>query len=142
MRAAARVFLDHPVFGVGAGHFQPFYSVDYQRKAAGPAPGEPTPLYAHSLYLQLGAELGVLGLAAFLAIFVHQLRELARARRRWMDARPDLADVATALALGIVGYLSASLFLHLGFQRYLWLLVGLASAALYVMRDAERAEAR
>jgi putative inorganic carbon (hco3(-)) transporter len=141
MSAAAHVFLDHPLLGVGAGQFQPFYSVEYQRRGAWATSGEPRPYYAHSLYLQLGAELGLVGLAAFLAIFAHQLRELARARRRWAAERPDLAELATGLAFCLLAYLLAATFLHLGFQRYLWLLAALAGSAVHLLRCAEPAEA-
>ena len=96
---------------------------------------------AHSLYAEMSAELGSLGMLTFLAIFVVLLRQLARLRRRFSATRTDLADLATAFLLTLVSYLGTSVFLHLSFQRYLWLLIALASAAVHVLRSAER-EAR
>lgn len=138
MTAAARVFADHPLLGVGAGQFQPHYSAEYQLNDPRFRFRDVRPYHAHSLYLQLAAELGALGLTAFLAIFAFQLRELERARRRWMTEAPWQTDVTVALSLSILGYLGTSLFLHFGAQRYLWMFVALASAALHVLRAAER----
>jgi putative inorganic carbon (HCO3(-)) transporter len=142
MTSAARVFLDHPMLGVGAGQFQPFYSVEYQQNDPRFRFREPRPYMAHSLYLQLGAELGVVGLVAFLSIFGFQLRELDRARRRWSETRPEVAQLATAVAFSILAYLGAAVFLHMGFERYLWLVVALAGSTLQIVQDATRAEAR
>ena len=135
MVAAARVFADHPVLGVGAGHFQPHYSAEYQQNDPRFRFREARSYHAHSLYIQLGAELGVIGLVAFLAIFAVQLRALDRERRRWAAVSPERAHLATAFFLSVLGYLGTSAFLHLGFQRYLWLLVALASAALHLLRN-------
>ena len=136
MLAAANVFMDHPVLGVGAGQFKPFYSARYQEKDPRHAFREAQDFYAHSLYLQLAAELGVVGLAVFLAIFAVLLRDLDRARRRWRVSHPESAELATALLFAILGYLGTSVFLHIGFQRYLWLLAALAGAALHLLRGA------
>lgn len=142
MRAAAHAALDHPLLGVGAGQFKPFHSREYQLEDVTSPFRYVKDWYAHSLYLELAAELGVVGLAAFLLVFVRLLRALDRARRRWRISRPDVAHVATGLELCILGYLGTSAFLHLGFQRYLWLLTALAGAALHVFRAIEAAESR
>ncbi|HEX6630969.1 MAG TPA: hypothetical protein VF048_07755, partial [Gemmatimonadaceae bacterium] len=76
----------------------------------------------------------------FFAIFALLLRRLNRARRRWQAARPELADLAAAFAFSLLAFLVTSAFLHLSYQRYLWLLVALTSVALNVLQAAERPE--
>ncbi len=44
------------------------------------------------------------------------------------DGLNEAAAVAKALELAVIGYLVSSLFLHGHFQRYLWLMFGLAAA--------------
>jgi hypothetical protein len=141
MFAAAQVFLDHPVIGVGPGQYRAAYSYEYQqRNSRFEYIPKPEGSYAHSLYLELAAEGGVVGLVVFLSIFRVLLRQLVGVRRRWQGSRPELADLATAFALALTAYLGTAVFLHLAIQRYLWLLAALASAALNVARSAERSE--
>jgi O-antigen ligase len=84
---------------------------------------------AHSLYLDIAANHGLLGLITFFAIFAITLRDLARARRRWQRNRPALAAICTGYFLALIAYLATGLFLHLSYARYLWLMLGLAAAA-------------
>lgn len=130
-RAAWEMFLDHPVLGVGAGN----YTVHYDRYAdrVGSAAREyddPSEAhYPHNLYLEIGAETGLPGLLVFGAAICVAFVYLHRARR-WALERDDssTAVLAHGVALGLVGYLISSLFLHGQFQRYLWLLLALAAA--------------
>lgn len=130
-RVAWEMFLDHPVLGVGAGNYAtrfPPYSARLG-SAAREYDDPSEPQYPHNLYLEIGAETGLVGLGAFGVTVLVVLGVLARARRRFLDVGDEgLADLSAALALGVVGYLASSLFLHGHFLRYLWLLFGLAVA--------------
>jgi O-antigen ligase len=131
---ALRVFADHPILGVGPGQFSNYYrayadeigvSVKAQNREA------------HNLYLGIAAETGVLGLAAFLGAVVATFVQLARARTRaLLAARPELAAMAAAFMLALVGYLASGLFLHLSYARYYWLMLALAGAAGTVILQA------
>lgn len=134
MLAALRVFLDHPLIGVGPGQYLPFYSVDYQQSSVTRFRNLRNNRRAHILYFELAAETGFLGFTAFMLIVLVLLLQLWRARRRWAHVRPEFADLATAFWLSIVAYLGTALFLHLSYQRYYWFLIALAAAALQVMR--------
>jgi putative inorganic carbon (hco3(-)) transporter len=135
MLAALQVFIDHPVLGVGPGQYAPMYSLEYQQR---------NPRFkfrdiqvtrrAHSLYLEMAAETGAIGLGVFLAIAGVLLRGLWRARR----AGGPMADLATALFLSVFSYLAAGIFLHLAYQRYYWLLLAVAGSALLLMRAEQR----
>ncbi len=108
MLAALLVFRDHPVLGVGPGQYAPFYSREYHLTPAIAFRHLPRPRPAHSLYFQMAAETGAIGLAIFMAIVLVPMYQLWQARRRWARSRPDLANLATAFLLSLVAYLDWS----------------------------------
>lgn len=137
MLAAVYVFLDHPVIGVGPGMFR-YYSAEYgNRLGIRMLQGNRE---SHSLYLDIAANHGLLGLICFLAIIYITLRDLIRARHRWLEEHPELANMATGLMLGIISYLTTGLFLHLAYARYFWLILALGAAASYVAGIAPKTE--
>lgn len=131
MLAAAWVFLDHPILGVGPGQYMPVYSAEYQQSIPVRFRDRHEPRRAHNLILELGAETGSVGLICFSLIIAALLVRLHRARRAWLPARPDRAELALAFAFAITAYLVTGLFLHLAFERYLWLLLALAAASVH-----------
>jgi O-antigen ligase len=132
--AALLVFLDHPIVGVGPGMFPQNYQVYAARIAASTTASrvDRGTREAHNLYTQIAAESGIIGFACFMGILLVTLRDLRRARRRWLHKRPDIAHLATGFFLSIVGYMVSGLFLHLSFERYFWLLMALASITAYL----------
>jgi len=140
MLAAWSAFLDHPVLGVGPGLYTPLYSVEYQQR-------DPdrkfrdlrVPRRAHSLYIEMAAELGVVGMAAFMGIVLALGRRLWQARKRFLERWPAMSDLATSLILCLVGYFATAVTMHLAYQRYFWLLVAMASASLHILRAQEAA---
>ncbi len=138
MAAAGLAFLGHPLLGVGPDGF-PFYYQEYAQRVGievrdtaartGDTAGQLPQREAHDLFIGVAADLGLAGLAAFLAILYITLRDLVRARRRWRWLRVDLLSMADGLFLAVLAYLVAGLFLSLAFERYFWLLIALAGAA-------------
>ena len=96
-------------------------------------------LAPHNTYLELLVESGILGFTCFMAIVVVTIRNLLRAGRYWAGKRPEYAHLCMACMLSIGAFLATSLFLHLAFPRYFWLLMGLAGAAAKTF-DPEEAE--
>lgn len=137
MGAAALVFADHPVIGVGPGNF-PFYYPDYADRLGLRVHAELRE--AHSLFLDVAAETGVIGLVCFLGVIFVTLRELSRARRRWHARDPEIANTAAGFELAIVAQLATGLFLQQGYIRYFWLLMALAGAAAFVALSADSRE--
>ncbi len=134
MLAAANVFLDHPVAGVGPGQYSPFYSEEYQQNPSTKFRDIRGTRRAHNLYFELAAEVGLLGLVAFFSIAFLIVHQLWAWRRRWLEVRPEFADLATAFILAIVGYFATAVFLHLSFERYYWFLLALAGITVLELR--------
>jgi O-antigen ligase len=93
---------------------------------------------AHTLYFELAAETGIIGIITFFAPVVLIQTRLWRAWRRWRGRRPDLSGLAGGFFLALAGYFVTAIFLQLAYQRYYWLLLGLAGAALLVLEQEER----
>jgi len=142
MLAAVNVFLDYPIFGVGPAQYSPFYSIDYHMIPEIAFRYIPRTRRAHSLYAELAAETGIVGIFVFLSIVGWLLYQLWQASRRWVFNRPDLANLATTFLFSIVAYLGTALFLHLSYERYYWLLLALASAALHIGSEECRSMGR
>lgn len=123
--AAISAFLDHPVLGLGPGQFPANYE-RYARKA-GVEDLHGQERVAHSLFLALAAQIGLVGVAAFVAVLVATALPLLRVRRRARS--PGDRAIASGLLLGLLGYVLAGMFLDLAYARYLWLLIALAAAA-------------
>jgi O-antigen ligase len=132
------MFVDHPIVGVGL-HNYPLYYQEYSRELGIDPRREPRA--PHSLYLEIMAELGLLGVASFGAILwaVFHGMHVARARLAY-GGREDLANLVLGLTIGLFGYLCAAVFLHGAYPRFLWLLAGIALAvprvALYETKQA------
>jgi putative inorganic carbon (HCO3(-)) transporter len=133
--AALLVWADHPLFGVGRGQFNQYYAkyagevadtgVDTRIKLEGGRE-------AHNLYTSVAAETGTLGFVCFMGMFAVILRDLYRARRRWLAERPHVAHLAMGFFLAVVGYLVSGIGLHLSYERYLWFLLALAAVAAHL----------
>ncbi|NYJ01431.1 hypothetical protein HNR19_002129 [Nocardioides thalensis] len=78
---------------------------------------------AHQMYLDVSAELGLLGLAAFLAAIGYAVRGALRARRS-----PDHRPLAQAVLIAFAATLVAACFLSEQFYLPVWLLVALGAA--------------
>lgn len=132
--AALLVFADHPILGVGRGLF-PVYYLDYGAEVG--IASENDARQAHNLYAGIAAETGIFGFVTFFGIFLVTLIDLNVVRRRWRARAPAYANMATAFTLAIVAYLTTGLFLHLAYERFLWLLLALAGSAAYVGLKAQ-----
>jgi len=138
MAGAALAFADNPVIGLGPAMYPVHYRRYSELVGGRVAPGE---RQAHSLYLGLGAEHGLLGLLAFGATLVVTFSGLNRARRRWRGRRPDLEMMATGLEASLIAYLANAIFLHFAYIRFFWLVVALAGVASYLALSEDTAPA-
>ncbi|MCY1022982.1 O-antigen ligase family protein [Pyxidicoccus sp. MSG2] len=97
-RAGLGMVIESPLVGVGLGNFFQFVGDFYPAGISGRAANE----HAHNMYLQLLAELGPLGLAAFVLPIAMLL---ARATRP-----PGQSPLGRALLVGVLAVLLHSLF--------------------------------
>jgi putative inorganic carbon (hco3(-)) transporter len=137
---AMQMVSDRPLFGVGVGNFGSHYPA--YANQVGLSSQDYLPIgarqYPHNLFLEMATETGLVGLLLFSGAMFVTLATMFRARRTLLDrGEPGHAALVTALGIGVAGYLVASLFLHQGgFQRYLWLTLGLAAAASRLTESA------
>lgn len=130
--AALEIFVDNPVLGVGPGGYG-FKYEDYAQTIGfniREGPREP-----HNLYLGLGSEMGIVGLSAFLGIVTVLVTQL---HRRWSGLRAvdrTMADLVAAAIAAIAAYLLTGIFLHLSYERYLWLLLAMIDVVVRLARQ-------
>ena len=92
----------------------------------------------HSLYLEMAADTGIVGLTAFLVMVGVPIVLLLRQARYWRSRDSERAIVASSLVFALFAYLASAMFLHLSYQRFFWAILALASAAFWVLaRDQE-----
>jgi len=126
-QAALNMIQAHPVIGVGVNTFVKAYPAF---RTAGDHFDTIGP-YAHNQYLQLTAELGLVGLAVFLLVLARVFAALQR-QLASRQHRPFEAAVSAGIGSGFVGYLITggleSSFYYLRGSLTFWLLVGLLMA--------------
>lgn len=113
--AAAAMTVDHPVLGMGPGAF-----ALHHRDFLTSLPNDVNhPLdVAHNTWLEVSSELGVLGLAAFVAMLAIAFGQTWSVRRR--------DPVAAGVCAGLVGAAGAATFVTDQYYLPLWLLCALA----------------
>lgn len=118
-RGAINLIAEHPLLGVGPGNFQfHFY------EATGRPLGTPRLAVVHDAYLDVGAELGAIGMTLFLLYLVQAFARLGVARRRAHGPPAYAVTVRTALVIAVV----SGLFLSEQYFAPFWLFGGLATA--------------
>ncbi len=139
MIVAMHMFLDHPIRGVGLGNYEIYYQ-NYSRKIYLDSRLEGR--QAHSRYLEVLAETGLIGFVAFCLLLWMMFLGLWRARKAVAGGEPkDLKNTISAVGIGMVGFLTASIFLHDAFARFFWLMVGISFAIPNIV-EAEVKERR
>jgi len=123
---------DHPIFGVGYKNFEYYYQ-SYSRPLGIDSRSEGRG--AHNLYLEVAAEMGIIGLIWFGALQVIVIKGLRRARDRFRLVRMDQeASMVIAFSISLAGFLFASIFRHLTYPRYVWLFYGILLAIPYISK--------
>jgi O-antigen ligase len=135
-----RMVEHNPVQGVGAGNF-PVSSVHYLLQPGAIQESRlfiGTPKVAHNSYLEIWAELGLVGMLLFLLMLAFCLHSTLRAVRAFARQRDTQMEViARALFVAIAGVLATDFFGSREYARELWLLLGLAPALLAIARSRE-----
>jgi O-antigen ligase len=135
-KAGWRMFLDHPVLGVGAGQFSTAYGTVYSGREHGPW------MQPHNLLIQVGCEFGLVGLVIF-GYFVFQI---AKANRSILPLKGEGSyrlnyEVAVACGALLAGVAIVSVVGHTLYRPYWYLLGGLVAANRFVADQVEKSEA-
>lgn len=128
-RSAENSFLEHPLFGVGMGHYKPTI---VKNGAVIDLPFH----VAHNTYVGLIAELGLVGIVPFLAILISALLNLRRvARHAAATNQPTTRQVALGLQAGLLGYLVCAFFLSTLWLQVVWFAVFLSMCLIRIERS-------
>lgn len=122
-KVAIHLFRENLWFGVGANNYDQLFqntalNLDLIFRGEGRS--------AHSLYLEIAAEFGLLGLTLFGLMLLGSARGVLRAMAMFRQAgdRRGAAEVA-AFGVGLAGYFLAMVFLHNAFPRIMWTALGI-----------------
>jgi O-antigen ligase len=137
-----RMVADRPAQGVGVGNFQ-VASVHYLLRPGVIQRSDfivDTPKVTHNVYLQVAAELGLVGAALFVFLLGFAIRCALLAAGRFArqgDTAMDL--ISRAVAVATLGVLASNMFASEQFSKPLWLLLALGPVLLAIAgRDALR----
>jgi putative inorganic carbon (HCO3(-)) transporter len=128
---ATKAFTANPVLGVGAGNYtiqEPRFLLDIHQRLAR-ADLILAHVEVHNTYLQLAAELGVVGVVIFVFTVLSPLLacraavSLSEVAGEWRAS-----IVGRGLFAGTVGMLTAFVFLTAQYQKQLWVTLGLVLA--------------
>jgi O-antigen ligase len=140
MLVALRMFADYPIFGVGLGNYPLLYQ-QYARRVGLEFRAEVR--QAHSLYLEIAAETGLLGVFSFGVLIWGIFRSVWKSYQvLTRKGLTSIANMVAAQAFGLLGFLIAASFIHAVFFRNFWVLAGIALAvprmAQIEIENAER----
>jgi O-antigen ligase len=132
---SGKILADHPVFGVGLWNF-PKYMHRYL------PPGVDLDFVVpHNTFLEAAVELGVTGLAVFLAVLVLSMSSLAKMRRAAIKAQDFYyATLATGLSSGLIGFAVAAMFLSAKHAKLFWFAVFLSACLPPLVAQSIRAK--
>jgi len=123
---------ENPVFGMGLQNWVPYLTDRH------PEAFEVTGRIEviHNTYLQVATELGLFGLAIFVATLAYVFRlNAVTAAKATARGDPWLSTTATGLNGGLVVYLVTSFFMAVLLYPYLWLLLAMSAACASALKN-------
>ena len=119
-RGGIKMFISNPLIGVGIGNFI-VWSTRYT--------GLMMALYAHNIFLHIGAETGIVGLLSFVLILFSGFKAAVHAHRNGLKYNVrSVVNYANGIKISLVGFIVAGMFLSQHFNKALWTLLGLCVA--------------
>jgi O-antigen ligase len=135
-----RMIEAHPANGVGTGQFA-ISSVHYLLRPGLIESGAfilSTPKVAHNTYLNIVAELGVVGGLLFVAVLIFCVGCALLAVRRAREAGDERMEILLrGVVVGIGGYLVTLMFLSENYAKLLWIVLALGPVLLAVTSSPE-----
>lgn len=132
------MMFNNPLFGVGPGCFDTAMGLLYSKTLGGMA----WRFTAHNSFVLVGAELGVLALLLFVALFYRNIRSLRRVQK---EARrnTELARyiwLANSLEVGLWGFVVCGFFLSQAYHATPYFLIALAVAFRNAVKSSSHHE--
>jgi O-antigen ligase len=129
----------HPFAGVGTGQF-PIVSVHYLLRPGLIERGDlilSTPKVAHNTYLNVVAELGIVGGVLFAAILLFCVGCAIKAMKQFhRDGDERMEILSRGLIAGIGGYFVTLIFISDNYSKLLWIVFALGPVMLVIARAA------
>ncbi len=134
--AGLRMVIDRPILGVGVGNFSIAYGSTYRKAGSADLWWEP-----HNCFVQIGAELGLLGLSLFVTLIVMTFRWNHRSRQRLkaLGLKNSWLWVTTvAIDVGLIGYCVSGNFITSSYYPHLYLMALMARLIKTILDDREQ----
>lgn len=117
------LLFENPIFGVGPGNFYSMFTNNEYRFLPGRTL---TGRQLHNMYLSVAVEYGIVGFTCFMAMIVGGFQACLATIRT--AASPLSRATATALLYGMIAYFIVSVFVPNEYNKYTWILPGVAGA--------------
>jgi len=129
----------HPWLGIGYNNWLTYYPLHYRSSAA--ISGYQLP---HNIFVQAGAELGYIGLGAFLLLIGWTFKMNAQTRKFSRGDPHGQIPYYMSLGLdaGLVGFMVSGFFVTVLYYPYFWINFALSAALWKTMKARPRAPAR
>lgn len=115
---------DHPVLGVGYFNFSSYYTVHHPDDILFGNAQLP-----HNIFVQVGTDAGLLGLAIYLALIISSFRSTRAIRRKLDNNRSHwLYSVSFGYDAALIGFLIAGQFVTIGYYPFMWVQLALTAA--------------
>lgn len=127
----------YPVLGVGYYNFAPYFDEHFPEDRLFGSAQLP-----HNIFIQVGTDAGLVGLAAFLALVARNFfccRSIARIARN-QSAASFAPSIARGLTIALWGFLIAGQFVTITYYPFFWINLSLSVALLNIVKHQERAD--
>lgn len=137
-KSAVRMAMDHPLIGVGAGHFGVKYGMEYRPPGVGRT--EIPWANSHSIYFKALGEFGFIGISILLGIIISNLRRNEKRIRDMSRLGTSSAKIHRPLVVtmqaSLIGFAVGGLFLSGLYYPHLYVLAALLESANRICLDA------
>jgi len=138
-KSAYRMAKDHPLVGVGAGHFSVKYGVEYRPPGVGRT--ELPWSAVHSVYFRTLGEFGFTGFFFILGIilfnFIRNENQLAEIKKTSSNLSNMQRKLLIALQSSLIGFAVGGFFLSGLFYPHMFVLAALLESTYYMIRNSQ-----
>jgi O-antigen ligase len=130
------MMVDHPFLGVGYYNFRSYYNKHYSDDLYYESAELP-----HNIFVQVGADLGFVGLFVYLVLIWYGFRIPVRIRSRLIE-KGKVDDwripISKGLAVGFLGFIIAGQFVSVVYYPYMWIHLAMCAALLNSTHEANK----